>query len=156
MTSFTAEEIWKQMKHVKEENVESPMLTKYPVPNEQWDNKELAEKWEKIIDLKNKVSKELELSRAEKVIGNALDALVTIKAPKEEYRFLKENEKLIRDVLIVSQLELEEAKELEIKVEHAKGEKCQRCWQYSTEIKDGLCPRCYQYNSLIVRKYFCM
>ena len=143
MTSFTAEEIWKQMKHVKEENVESPMLTKYPVPNEQWDNKELAEKWEKIIDLKNKVSKELELSRAEKVIGNALDALVTIKAPKEEYRFLKENEKLIRDVLIVSQLELEEAKELEIKVEHAKGEKCQRCWQYSTEIKDGLCPRCY-------------
>ena len=144
MTSFTAEEIWRQMKHIKSEDVESPMLTKYPVANKEWDNDEIAEKWEKIIELKNKVAKELELSRAEKVIGNALDALVTIKAPKDEYSFLMENKELIKDVLIVSQLELEEGKELEIKVEHAKGEKCERCWQYSTELKDGLCPRCFK------------
>ena len=30
----------------------------------------------------------------------------------------------------------------EIKVEHAKGEKCDRCWQYYENLKDGLCTRC--------------
>ena len=74
MTCYTAEEIWKVMKHTKAEDVESPMLSSYPVPNEKQDNKELADKWEQIIKVKNIVSKELELARAEKVIGNSLDA----------------------------------------------------------------------------------
>ena len=29
MTSYTVEEIWKEMKHTKDEQVESPMLTNY-------------------------------------------------------------------------------------------------------------------------------
>ena len=51
----------------------------------------------------------------------------------------------MRIVLIVSQLELVEddnIKELEFKVEHAKGEKCERCWQYNEHLEDGLCHRC--------------
>ena len=41
----------------------------------------------------------------------------------------------------------EELQDLYIKVVHADGEKCERCWKYSTEIgKDSnhptLCPRC--------------
>ena len=60
--------------------------------NDEWDNKEIAEKWEKIIKIKNIVAKDLELARAEKTIGNSLDAKVTIYAEGEEYKFLKENE----------------------------------------------------------------
>ena len=52
-------------------------------------NKEKAEKWEKIIKVKNIVAKDLELARAEKTIGNSLDAKVTIYAEGEEYKFLK-------------------------------------------------------------------
>ena len=147
MISFTAEEIWKAMKHTKDEQVESPMLTDYPKPNEKWDNKELADKWEEIIKVKNIVAKQLELSRAEKVIGNSLDAKVTIYAEGNEYTFLKENEKLIKLVLIVSGLDIEENKRkqevaLGVKVEHADGEKCERCWMYDEHTEDGLCPRC--------------
>lgn len=147
MISFTAEEIWKAMKHTKDEQVESPMLTDYPKPNEKWDNKELADKWEEIIKVKNIVAKQLELSRAEKVIGNSLDAKVTIYAEGDEYTFLKENEKLIKLVLIVSGLDIEENKRkqevaLGVKVEHADGEKCERCWMYDEHTEDGLCPRC--------------
>ena len=146
MISFTVEDVWKAMKHTKNENVESPMLN------------EIAEKWNKIIMIKDIASKELELSRADKVIGNSLDALLTITAGTEDYKFLKENEKIIRDVLIVSQLKLVENKNaksvlenadknnvednFEIKVEHAKGEKCDRCWQYFEHLEDGLCERC--------------
>ena len=53
MISFTAEEVWKSMKHTKNENVESPMLTDYPVENKEWDNEDLTIKWKKIIDKKN-------------------------------------------------------------------------------------------------------
>ena len=147
MISFTAEEIWSAMNHTKKENVESPMLADYPVPNDEWDNKEIAEKWEKIIKVKNIVAKDLELARAEKTIGNSLDAKVTIYAEGEEYKFLKENEELIKLVLIVSGLEIQEnnrkqEEKLGVKVEHATGEKCERCWMYNDHLEDGLCPRC--------------
>ena len=147
MISFTAEEIWSAMKHTEKENVESPMLADYPVSNDKWDNKEIAEKWEKIIKVKNIVAKDLELARAEKTIGNSLDAKVTIYAEGEEYKFLKENEELIKLVLIVSGLEIQEnnrkqEEKLGVKVEHATGEKCERCWMYNDHIEDGLCPRC--------------
>ncbi len=147
MISFTAEEIWSAMKHTEKENVESPMLADYPVTNDEWDNKEIAEKWEKIIKVKNIVAKDLELARAEKTIGNSLDAKVTIYADGEEYKFLKENEELIKLVLIVSGLEIQEnnrkqEEKLGVKVEHATGEKCERCWMYNDHLEDGLCPRC--------------
>ena len=147
MTCFTAEEIWKAMKHTKAEDVESPMLTNYPEPVKEWDNEGLAKKWEEIIKVKNLVAKELELARAEKTIGNSLDAKVTIFADEKEYNFLKENEELLKVVLIVSGLKIEENKRkredsLGIKVEHADGEKCERCWMYDEHTEDGLCPRC--------------
>lgn len=147
MISFTAEEIWSAMKHTEKENVESSMLADYPVPNDEWDNKEIAEKWEKIIKVKNIVAKDLELARAEKTIGNSLDAKVTLYAEGEEYKFLKENEELIKLVLIVSGLEIQEnnrkqEEKLGVKVEHATGEKCERCWMYNDHLEDGLCPRC--------------
>lgn len=147
MISFTAEEIWDNMRHLKEENVVSPMLTDYPVEAKEWDNKEIATKWKKIIDLKGLCAKQLEISRAEKTIGNSLDARLTLMTSnKNEYKFLKDNEELLRVVLIVSQLEIKESKtksdDIKIKVEHAKGDKCERCWQYSEDIEDGLCPRC--------------
>ena len=147
MISFTAEEIWSAMNHTKKENVESPMLADYPVSNDEWDNKEIAEKWEKIIKVKNIVAKDLELARAEKTIGNSLDAKVTLYAEGEEYKFLKENEELIKLVLIISGLEIQEnnrkqEEKLGVKVEHATGEKCERCWMYNDHLEDGLCPRC--------------
>ena len=147
MISFTAEEIWSAMNHTEKEDVESPMLADYPVPNDEWDNKEIAEKWEKIIKVKNIVAKDLELARAEKTIGNSLDAKVTIYAEGEEYKFLKENEELIKLVLIVSGLEIQEnnrkqEEKLGVKVEHSTGEKCERCWMYNDHLEDGLCPRC--------------
>ena len=147
MISFTAEEIWSAMNHTEKENVESPMLADYPVSNDEWDNKEIAEKWEKIIKVKNIVAKDLELARAEKTIGNSLDAKVTIYAEGEEYKFLKGNEELIKLVLIVSGLEIQEnnrkqEEKLGVKVEHATGEKCERCWMYNDHLEDGLCPRC--------------
>ena len=144
MACYTAEEIWKYMPHKDEEKVESVMLSYYPEVNEKYDNKELEEKWNKILKIKSLASKQLEEARANKVIGNSLEAKVKIIASNDNYNFIKKNENLLKDVLIVSKLEIQENKKniIEVKVEHADGEKCQRCWKYSDDIKNGLCLNC--------------
>lgn len=146
MTCFTAEEIWKYMPHIESENVESVMLTFYPEVNNEYENKELEAKWNRIIKLKEDVAKKLEEARAAKIIGHSLNAKVIISANGEEYDFMKENKDLLMTVFIVSGLEIVEG-ESDIKVEIADGQKCERCWMYSTTVgedKDNptICHRC--------------
>ena len=146
MTCYTAEEIWKYMPHTSNENVESVMLTYYPEVNSKYENKELEAKWNKIIALKENVAKKLEEARAAKVIGHSLNAKVVISAEGAEYDFLKENEELLMTVFIVSGLDIVQGTS-DIKVEVADGEKCERCWMYSTTVGEDkenptICHRC--------------
>ncbi|MBE5822268.1 MAG: isoleucine--tRNA ligase [Clostridiales bacterium] len=147
---FTAEEIWSYMKHVDGENVESVMLTNYPELNDEWDNKEIEEKWSKILELKEAVAKELEVARANKIIGHSLNAKVSLVASKK-YDFVLSILPLLKDVFIVSQVELrkdtEENNEIKINISIADGQKCERCWAYSetvgqNEKHPALCERC--------------
>ncbi len=152
MICFTAEEIWKAMKHKSDEQVESVMLTDFPKANDMYDNEELSAKWDKILKLKDLVAKELGNARAEKTIGHSLNAKVTIFANDDEYNFLKENIELLRTVFIISDLEVlenerKDEEKLGIKVEQAPGEKCERCWMYSTTVGEDkenltICHRC--------------
>ena len=152
MICYTAEEIWKYMPHVKEEQVESVMLSNWPEANETYDNEELAQKWDKILELKTMVAKELELARNNKIIGHSLNAKVTLYANEKEYEFLKENQELLMTVFIVSDLHIEEnarkdEKKIGVKVEVAEGEKCERCWKYSTTVGENkehptICHKC--------------
>ena len=128
------------------------MLTDFPKANDMYDNEELSAKWDKILKLKDLVAKELENARAEKIIGHSLNAKVTIFANDDEYNFLKENIELLRTVFIISDLEVlenerKDEEKLGIKVEQAPGEKCERCWMYSTTVGEDkenptICHRC--------------
>ena len=152
MIPFTAEEIWKAMKHTKNEDVESVMLTDFPEVNDKYDNSEITEKWNKIIKLKDIVSKELEVARTDKIIGHSLNAKVTLYAEDNQYDFIKDNLELLQTVFIVSAVEVEKnARKDEIKigvkVEQAPGEKCERCWMYSETVGQDkenptICHRC--------------
>ena len=148
----TAEEIWKYMNKSKNEKVESVMLTTYPEVNSQYENEELRAKWEKIVKIKEIVSKKLEEARAEKIIGHSLNAKVTLFAEGDLYKFIKENKELLQTVFIISNLEVEEnqrsnEEKLGVKIEQAEGEKCERCWMYSTTVGEDkenptICHRC--------------
>ena len=150
LTSYTAEEIWDFMPHLDSENVESVMLTTYPELVPEYDNIEIREKWAKIVKIKEEVAKEIEKARAEKIVGHSLNAKITIFIENPLYSFIKENQELLKTVFIVSDLEVEEKqgnKELEIKVVQADGEKCERCWMYSTTVGEDkenptICHRC--------------
>ena len=154
MTSFTAEEIWQYMPHRDGENRESVMLDYYPEPNKKWDSEEIETKWNKIINIKDEVAKELEIARAEKIIGHSLNASVTLYAEESEYEFLKGKEELLKEVFIVSNVEISGNRRNEdaevaigVKVEQAKGEKCERCWMHSESVGKNklhphICAKC--------------
>ena len=98
MICYTAEEIWKYMPHKIGENTQSVMLDYYPKVNPKYDNKELEEKWDKYIKIKDEVAKKLELARANKEIGLSLAAKVILYADGEEYEFIKGKEELLKEI----------------------------------------------------------
>ena len=86
------------------------------------------------------MAKELEVARAEKIIGHSLNAKVTLYAEGNEYEFLKENKELLVTVFIVSAVKIQENSRKDakgivgVKIEPADGKKCERCWMYSETV----------------------
>ena len=156
MTCFTAEEIWKFMPHRKDDNVESVMLNYYPKVNSKYENEALLLKWSRLIKVKDVVAKKLEEARANKDIGLSLEAKVSLFAEGEEYEFLKDKVELLKDIFIVSSVEISENRRnadeevgIGVKVEKASGEKCARCWSYSetvgkNKLHPTICARCIE------------
>lgn len=152
MTCYTAEEIWKYMPHKTSENTESVMLDYYPKVNPKYDNEPLEEKWAKLIRIKDEVAKKLEVARANKEIGLSLAAKVILYAEGDEYEFIKDKSELLKEIFIVSAVEIKEGKAdtdvgIRVEVEQAPGEKCERCWMYSETVGEDkenptICHRC--------------
>ncbi|MDS3983652.1 isoleucine--tRNA ligase [Staphylococcus capitis] len=154
----TAEEVWSHTPHVKEESVH---LADMPEVVEV--DRELLDKWNTLMDLRDDVNRALEQARNEKVIGKSLEAKVVI-GNNESFKaaeFLQEFNDL-QQLFIVSQVEVVDSVENgetykygDIRIEHAEGEKCERCWNYSDELGsvgelDHLCPRCQEVVKTLV------
>ena len=144
--SFTAEEIWQHMPRLEGENEESVMLDKYPEANKEWNNTKLGEDFKELLKLRDIVLKELETARAEKVIGQSLEAKVILTVNKEFKELTDKYEDFLADFFIVSEVELKTGKEIEAEVIKTYGLKCSRCWKYEVEEDYDkeleLCKRC--------------
>ena len=154
--SFTAEEVWDFMPEFagKEESVH---LASLPEVNDRFIDKELAAKWERILAIKSAAAKALEQARKDKVIGHPLDARVLLQAQGEPYDFIAGMLKDLRDVLIVSKVEVVDAapdvesemQGLGVQVSPADAPKCPRCWVRDDTVPlgpdgtpTGACQRC--------------
>ena len=158
--SFTAEEIWEHLPETLRDQ-ESVLLTDWYVMKEEHINEKVEEKWAKIQKIRKDANKLLEKARQgeNRIIGNSLDAKLQCYTENTDLKtFLQENQEVLETALIVSQIEIltekteafsagEEYKDLFLQVLHADGEKCDRCWKYSTELGSveghpHICPRC--------------
>jgi isoleucyl-tRNA synthetase len=142
--SFLAEESYK---HYAFKTAESIFLTDFPKANAEWKNPAIKEKFTSLIETRTEVQKVLENLRTQKVIGASLEAQVNITVPAEKYKVLT-SFKGLREFLIVSEVLVKEG-EFSINASKANGEKCVRCWTYSTEITNsgehsGICPKCIE------------
>jgi isoleucyl-tRNA synthetase len=152
--SFTAEEVWQQIPKGPQDP-ESVHLCVFPECQEVYLDEELAERWKRLLTVRDKVLAVLEGARKEKLIGNSLEAEVKIRANHLLYDLLSRHEGELAALFIVSRVglipagpgETEEGRELEVRVNRVKGERCERCWNYSEALgrdpsHPTLCPRC--------------
>lgn len=148
--SFTAEEIWGFMPHSAADNTESVFMNDMPKKSGLTASDEFTAKWDLIYQTRMDVNKVLEEKRNEKLIGKSLEASVAIAAADDaSYEILSANSELLKTVLIVSSVTVtrSDAGEAVYTVTKAEGEKCERCWSYSTSVGTNpnhptLCARC--------------
>ena len=104
----------------------------------------LEKDFDKFMIYRNDILKSLEEARANKIIGKSFNAKLIIYGPKDYLDFLNNLNCNLAQILIVSQLELKEDKDIHYEVNEAKGHVCSRCWMVvEEELKDGLCSRCH-------------
>lgn len=169
--SFTCEEIWK---YLPGEKAESVHLSKFPLPNPIYKDEALSKKWENLLKIRSYVSTVMEQERKNGVIGSSLEAKVIItighklQETAEEYKqLLVSYQEDLPALFIVSQVELNVLSEnstgvsivnqkglasladynIWLEVKRADGNKCLRCWNYSTSVGDNkehpdICERC--------------
>jgi isoleucyl-tRNA synthetase len=132
----TSEEIWD---HFKADSV-SVHLHDFSMKTFKVDQ---PETWVELLQFRSEVFKQLELSRADKVIGKSLEAKVEITVNEALKAKLNHSVPNLAQWLIVSEVDLKVGDQTSILVTSASGMSCPRCWNVThVHAEDGLCPRC--------------
>jgi isoleucyl-tRNA synthetase len=153
--SFTADEVWQYLPQ-SENRQPSVHLASLPVAAEIAGEMPPEKKadWERLLAIRPDVLNALETARQNKVIGSGLEAKVTIAAAEPDFSLLKRNENELKALFIVSSVELaaagdfgNESSGINVQVSKAPGQKCERCWNYSTHVGEDenyptVCERC--------------
>jgi isoleucyl-tRNA synthetase len=166
---FTAEEIWQDMPKTKEDAaIQSVHLSGFPKVNVTFAQHDLESQGAKNIDIELKdiielipdVAKALEEKRGKQEIGSSFDAQIKMLTNSEiRYKYLESLREELPEIFKVSRVVIEKIEKIDasqastrypdvaISVEKAEGQKCVRCWNYSTSIGQSpdhpvLCVRC--------------
>jgi isoleucyl-tRNA synthetase len=139
--AFTAEEAWGYFRPG-----ESVHLQLFP-PVRQPDEAALAT-GERLLQLRGVVSAALEAARAEKVIGNNLEASVTLQVADPAWvEGWRDRLPELEEFFILSELSLEAGPEDAARVTRTTAAKCGRCWRHRRSVgtiaaHPELCDRC--------------
>ncbi len=157
--SFTSAEIWNEMpgKRAKFVLTEEWYTDLFGLTATEQLNDDF---WAELLVVRSEVNKVLEQARADKLIKSSLEAAVTLYADSELAQKLDCLGDELRFVLLTSQANVvsieqataeaqsSELSGLKIAFRKADGEKCPRCWHYTTDIGQSagehaeLCGRC--------------
>ena len=153
--AFTCDEIWQAMSHRDGDDTRNILLNQMPDNYNAYSlTDDQVAKWDVIMKLRQDVNSVLEIARADKRIGKALEAHISLST--EDAALVETCKGLnLAEIFIVSSCAWEPVAEgatvatgsnlpqLTIGVVEARGEKCPRCWMHSENSdENGLCPRC--------------
>ncbi len=144
IASFLAEETYS---YIPKKSEASVFLTDFPVAESKWRNSSIGEDFSELLEVRAEISKVLEDLRRQKVIGSSLDAKVTLTLNSKQMSLFEKYRAELKELLIVSQIEMIAGETLKISAARAEGEKCERCWHYDPMTgKDsrfpGVCSKC--------------
>ena len=156
--SFTADEIWQ---NIPGERAASVLLSDFDDSVAELDEAEnfSDQFWRQLMAVKTAINKELEIKRAEKLLGSGLSAEVDLYCDPPLAELLGRLEEELRFVLIVSRASidtLENAQDgavetnldgLKLTVTASTHNKCERCWHHREDVGEvaehpTLCHRC--------------
>jgi len=133
--AYTSDEIWKYMPHAADDRAEHVIFNEMPEKLALDVDDSFMAYWDEIHALRDDVKKSLETFIKDKTIKSSLEAKVTLRAGGDKLAFLKKAEQELAAAFIVSEVVIEDnGGELEISVEKAEGEKCERCWSISKTV----------------------
>ncbi len=142
----TADEVWRRLPGPREASVH---LTEFPKPTDAHLDAELEGRWDRLLQLRDRVNAALEGARQRKEIGNALSAHVAITAAGDLADLLERQRADLPLLFITSSVTVTRKPdgEPDIEIGRAPGDKCPRCWRFvTTTVRDGeflgLCERC--------------
>ncbi|MBD2771605.1 isoleucine--tRNA ligase [Iningainema tapete] len=160
----TAEDIWQSLPY--QTPYKSVFESGWVQLEEHWHNPELAQLWQQLRQMRTEVNKVLEEARIEKMIGSSLEAKVLLYVADEQLltsvKALNNSNGIdeMRYLFITSQVDLLDSPDAlqgvkynlqsdtwGIGVVNAEGQKCDRCWNYSTHVGESaqhplICERC--------------
>ncbi|MFA5880477.1 MAG: class I tRNA ligase family protein, partial [Candidatus Margulisiibacteriota bacterium] len=130
---FTAEEAYSYFN--KPGKAASIHLENFSNLPKEFNNQNLATKWDQLLKIKDLVYAKLEALRNEKTIKSFLEAKVNLTLAQDlEFSDWP-------SLLIVSKVNIDKGTELSIEVKKSEKEKCDRCWKY-LDLTNNLCERC--------------
>jgi isoleucyl-tRNA synthetase len=161
--SFTAEEVWGYVttggKETNTAQDESVFFASFPEVQERFIDAELEERWKSLLAVRDDVNKALEIKRAEKFIGNSLEARLTLFLPDGYRQLATSYAAFLPMFFLVSSVQVSDeslsdahegtaVKGLQVLVDRATGGKCQRCWNWSDRVGTfsdipEVCDRCH-------------
>lgn len=147
LIAFTADEIWDFLPETSAKSA-SIHLSEFPSYDEALVDKELLAKWEKLFAVRDQVKKALESGGFGG--GSSLKAKVSLHAKGDDLAFLQAYQSQLHFIFITSQAEViadESVEDLQVKVEAASGQKCERCWHFTETVGTDshyptVCGRC--------------
>ncbi|HWW87267.1 MAG TPA: isoleucine--tRNA ligase [Vicinamibacterales bacterium] len=155
----TADQLWHSLPGDREESVHIGFFPEQK-EIEGFKDEELAERWKRLIEVRDLVLAEIEPLRKSKQIGSSLQAKVVLSATKPDLSLLERYRRDLPMLFIVSEVELRPAPSgatgsggpqpvVSVTIERAGGVKCERCWRYVPRVSSdpawaGLCDRCLE------------
>jgi isoleucyl-tRNA synthetase len=139
---FTADEVYEHMPKLLDAPPSIHLQSWVPLWNVAMTPTE-RERFERLMGYRDVILKALEDLRARKVIGNSLQADVTLTVPAD-VRLSPQDQDLLEQMVMAARIEIEPGVELSSRAQPTRYQRCERCWRYTPDVgaDDALCARC--------------
>jgi len=137
---FTAEEAWSYVDASRSVHIQT-----FPDETPEFRNPKAHETVERLLNLRGVIGQAVERARQEKLIGNALEAAVTLTCDDAAITSIPKEE--LEEFFILSDLTLQPGKEPIATISKTAHQKCARCWRHRPAVGKSathpdLCDRC--------------
>ncbi len=150
--AFTSDEVWDFMPKMAGDP-DSVHLATWMDPWQEGMSAVDVARMERLLRYREVILKALEVQRAEKVIGNSLQAEVRLMVPESDPLMSPDDVELLTEMVMAARVEVEIGESLRAEARATAYPRCERCWRYTPDVDtaDQLCARCRQVLAEILR-----